>query len=76
MSNGLRLSLIFTVGCWLVVLGASIALLCGEPAAVNVVVGVLPAGLVGTVATFIESRSEREHQGAEPADDGDVHRVG
>lgn len=76
MSYGLRLSLIFTITCWLVVIGAALAVLFGEPAAVNLVVGVLPAGIVGSVATIIESRSEREHKAAEPADDGDVPRVG
>jgi len=75
MSYGLRLSLIFTAVCWLVVIGGVIALPCGEPAGVYLVLGVGPAALVGAIATFIEWRSEREHK-TTPANDGDVHRVG
>ena len=76
MSYGLRLSLIFTVVCWLVALGALVAWVCGEPAALNLVAGVAPAGLVGAVASLIEWRSEREHRDPEPSDGRDVHRVG
>lgn len=75
MSYGLRLSLIFTVACWLVVLGGALTLLCGEPAGIYLVLGVGPAGTVGLVASYVEWRSEREPDPA-TAHDGDVPRVG
>jgi cyanate permease len=75
MSSGLRLSLIFTVACWLTVLIGLILLPCGHPVGLALVLGVGPAGTVGCVATYIEWKSERERADAD-ADDRDVSSVG
>lgn len=73
MSSGLRLSLIFTVLCWLAVIVGMIAVPCGQPTGMYLVLGVGPAGLVGSMASYIEWRSERARANA---DDRDVSSVG
>jgi len=55
MSFGLRLSLYFTLLCWALVSTSVYAMAwCGQHDAINVVVGIGPVALVGTVSTYIQ----------------------
>lgn len=59
MKQGLRFTLYFVSLMWLLVAIGLIAMHCGQPDAINMVVGVFPPALVGTVAFIIEYRCER-----------------
>lgn len=60
MSLGLRLSMYFVALMWLLVAIGIIAIgYCGEPHAINMVVGIAPPALVGTIAVLVEWRVTR-----------------
>lgn len=63
MTYGLRLSVIFTVTCWLAVLfGVFVMAWCGRRDGINLVLGVGPAALVGSIASYVEWKSWRDHR--------------
>lgn len=63
MSYGLRLSMGFTALCWLAVfLGVFVMAWCGRADGINLVLGVGPAALVGSIASYVEWKSWKEHR--------------
>lgn len=62
MTYGLRLSVFFTAACWLaVLLGVFVMAWCGRRDGINLVLGVGPAALVGSIASYVEWKSWRDH---------------